>query len=71
MPRDVYTSYFYCPEDTTIDVFDKLTLHGTQTTRNLDGGVAAHINLDEHLSAKQYEYVLNYAAKSWLFIFYF
>ena len=63
VPRDVYTSYFYCPEDTTIDVFDKLTLHGTQTTRNLDGGVAAHINLDEHLSAKQYEYVLNYAAK--------
>ena len=29
---------------------------------NLDGGSAAHINLEEHLSSKQYETLLTYAA---------
>ena len=30
---------------------------------NLDGGSAAHINLDSHLSASQYKALLNHAAE--------
>lgn len=46
-----------------ISVLDKIYLHGASFCGdNLDGGSSAHINLDKHLSKKQYEMLLNYAA---------
>ena len=45
-------------------VLDKITMHGNDYVNQwLDGGAACHINLDSHLSSKQYEYLLNYAAE--------
>ena len=39
-------------------------MHGSRFIGDyLDGGSAAHINLSEHLSKKQYQYLLEYAAK--------
>lgn len=54
-PRDCYNSYFFLPEDNTLSVIDKLILHGSKTTKWLDGGVACHINLEEHLTKEQYK----------------
>jgi ribonucleoside-triphosphate reductase len=40
-----------------------LRLHGSEYIGDfLDGGSAAHINLDSHLSAEQYRKLINYAA---------
>lgn len=39
-------------------------MHGSEYIGEyLDGGSAAHINLEEHLSVKQYEQLLKYAAQ--------
>lgn len=39
-------------------------MHGSRFIGDyLDGGSAAHINLSEHLSKKQYQHLLEYAAK--------
>ena len=59
VPRDCYNSYFYLVEDESCSVVDKLILHGRDFTKYLDGGSALHMNLDEHLTAKQYETILN------------
>jgi len=63
LDRNCYNSYFYKPEDNTLNVFDKLTLHGKKYTDKLDGGVGAHINLADHLSQEQYRNVINFAIK--------
>lgn len=48
-----------------ISIFEKLKLHGNDYIGEwLDGGAACHLNLEEHLDKKQYEAVLNYAAKA-------
>ena len=59
VPRDCYNSYFFVVEDPTVNVLDKLRLHGKAFTRYLDGGSACHINLDEHLTKEQYLLLLN------------
>lgn len=59
----IYNSYFYRPEDPERSLFEKIRMHGNKFTRHLDGGVAAHLNLEEHLTAEQYAAVLLYAAK--------
>lgn len=59
----LYNSYFYRPEDPDRSLFEKIRMHGTKFTRHLDGGVAAHLNLEEHLTSEQYGRVLLYAAK--------
>ncbi len=59
----IYNSYFYRPEDPDRSLFEKIRMHGDKFTKYLDGGVAAHLNLEEHLTAEQYEQVLLYAAK--------
>ena len=47
------------------DIFEKIRLHGANYIGDyLDGGSAAHLNLSEHLSEKQYKYILNYAAEN-------
>jgi ribonucleoside-triphosphate reductase len=63
VPRDVYNSYFYIVEDENTSVIDKFILHGENFTGKLDGGSAAHVNLDEHLSKEQYTRLLEVAVK--------
>lgn len=63
-PRDCYNSYFFRPEDTTLSIIDKLILHGYKTTKWLDGGVACHLNLEEHLTKEQYKKLMIAAVKA-------
>lgn len=63
-PRDCYNSYFYKVEDDTINILDKFILHGNKLTKYLDGGSALHLNLQEHLSKKQYRNILTTAIKT-------
>lgn len=60
--RNLYSSYFYNPEDTSVSVIDKMKMHGGQYVQYLDGGSACHINLNEHLSKAQYRQLLSVAA---------
>lgn len=61
--RIMYSSYFYNPEDTKLSILDKFKLHGREYVRYLDGGVALHMNLQEHLSKEQYRQLLKIAAR--------
>lgn len=58
--ENLYNSYFYEAHDDT-SVLDKFVLHGNQTYRYTDGGSAAHINLEEHLSKQQYLKLIDFA----------
>lgn len=60
--RNAYNSYFYLPDGTT-DILERFRLQGERYTKNLDGGVALHCNLEEHLSFEQYRHLLKYAIK--------
>lgn len=62
VPEDenLYNSYFYNAHDNT-SVLDKFILHGRQTYQFTDGGSAAHINLDAHLSKTQYLKLIDFA----------
>lgn len=61
--RNLYASYVYIPSDDT-SILEKIRLHGNNYIGDyLDGGSAAHINLDHHLDVEQYKKVLNYAAQ--------
>lgn len=62
VPEDenLYNSYFYNAHDNT-SIFDKFILHGKQTYQYTDGGSAAHINLDQHLSKNQYLKLIDFA----------
>lgn len=61
---NLYASYIFKPNDEEITIFDKLYLHGNDFCGDmLDGGSAAHLNLDSHLSEKQYRLLVDYAAK--------
>lgn len=61
---NLYASYIFKPNDEEITIFDKLYLHGNDFCGDmLDGGSAAHLNLDSHLSEKQYQLLVDYAAK--------
>ena len=59
--RNLYNSYFYLASDPNTSILDRFKLHGKEFTGTLDGGVGLHCNLEEHLSQKQYEYLINYA----------
>lgn len=58
--ENLYNSYFYEAHDNT-SVLDKFILHGNQTYQYTDGGSAAHINLEEHLSKAQYLKLIDFA----------
>lgn len=58
--RNLYNSYFYNAHDNT-SVLDKFILHGRQTYQYTDGGSAAHINLEDHLSVEQYLKLIDFA----------
>ena len=62
VPEDenLYNSYFYDAHDNT-SVLDKFILHGRQTYQYTDGGSAAHINLEDHLSKEQYLKLIDFA----------
>lgn len=62
VPEDenLYNSYFYNAHDNT-SVLDKFILHGRQTYQYTDGGSAAHINLEDHLSKEQYLKLIDFA----------
>jgi ribonucleoside-triphosphate reductase len=62
--RNLYSSYFYNPEDDKVSVIDKLKLHGKDFVKYLDGGAACHENLQEHLSQKQYRQLMKVAAEN-------
>lgn len=66
VPSDtnLYASYIYKPNDSNISILDKIYLHGRDFCGdNLDGGSAAHINIDSHLSKEQYIKLLTYAGE--------
>lgn len=62
VPEDenLYNSYFFNAHDNT-SVLDKFVLHGKQTYQYTDGGSAAHINLEDHLSKVQYLKLIDFA----------
>lgn len=62
VPEDenLYNSYFYNAHDDT-SILDKFILHGHQTYQYTDGGSAAHINLEVHLSKEQYLKLIDFA----------
>lgn len=62
VPRDCYNSYFYAVEDESLNVIDKIRLHGRKYIEHLTGGSALHLNLEEHLSKAQYRNLLRIAA---------
>lgn len=61
--ENLYNSYFYEAHDDT-SVLDKFVLHGNQTYQYTDGGSAAHINLEEHLSKQQYLKLIDFAIRN-------
>ena len=62
--RNLYASYIYLPSDETVSILEKIRMHGKNYIGDyLDGGSAAHLNLDSHLSKDQYKTILKYAAE--------
>lgn len=62
VPRDCYNSYFFVVENDSLNVLDKFKLHGKHYIEHLTGGSALHLNLEEHLSKKQYRQLLRTAS---------
>ena len=60
--HNMYSSYFYNPEDDSLSMIDKFKLHGNEYVKHLDGGSALHMNVAEHLSKDQYRQLLKVAA---------
>ena len=60
--HNMYSSYFYNPEDDSLSMIDKFKLHGEEYVKYLDGGSALHMNIAEHLSKEQYRQLPNTAA---------
>ena len=60
--HNMYSSYFYNPEDESLSIIDKFKLHGEDYVKYLDGGSALHMNIAEHLSKDQYRQLLKAAA---------
>jgi len=59
----MYSSYFFNPEDSSLSILDKMKLHGNDFVKWCDGGQAAHININEHLSFDQYRQLLRVASE--------
>ena len=62
--RNLYSSYFYNPEDESVNIIQKTILHGRDYVKFLDGGSAYHANLQEHMSKDQYRQFMKIAAKN-------
>lgn len=67
VPTDInlYASYIFKPNDSSISILERIRLHGREYIGDfLDGGSAAHLNLDHHLDVEQYWKLLKYAAEN-------
>lgn len=63
--RNLYASYIFLPSDENINIFEKIRMHGKRYIGDyLDGGSAAHLNIDSHLSKEQCLKILHYAAEN-------
>ncbi len=62
--QNLYNCYFYNPWSNDTSVLDKLKLHGKEISKFTDGGQAAHVNLDAHLSKEQYLKLLDVAKEN-------
>ena len=62
--RNLYNSYFYVVEDTTVDPVKKFYYQGEGFATECDGGVALHNNLSEILSKRQYRFLMDVAVKA-------
>lgn len=62
--REVYTSYFYAPEDENVNEIDKFILHGKRFSSLVSGGSAYHSNLDEYLTEEGFYKLLCVSAKT-------
>lgn len=65
VPNDtnLYASYIFKPNE-DLSVLEKIRMHGREYIGEyLDGGSAAHLNLDSHLSSEQYYKLMRYAAE--------
>ena len=65
VPEDtnLYASYIFKPNE-SLSILEKIRLHGKDYIGDyLDGGSAAHLNLDHHLDVEQYRKLLKYAAE--------
>ena len=66
VPSDtnLYASYIFKPNDTTVSVLEKIRMHGRNYIGDyLDGGAACHLGLDSHLSTEQYKKLITYCAE--------
>ena len=66
VPTDtnLYASYVFKPNE-NISMLEKIRLMGKNFLGDfMDGGAAAHLNCDSHLSAAQYGHLLKYAAEN-------
>lgn len=62
--KNLYASYIFEPDDKEISILDKFVLHGREFIGNyLDGGAAAHINLENHPDKEQAMMLLKHAAE--------
>lgn len=62
--RNLYNSYFFIVEDEKTSPVDKFYFQGNGFATECDGGVANHVNLDEHLSKEQYRKLMQVAVKA-------
>lgn len=62
--HEMYSSYFFNPEDENLSVLDKMKMHGKRFVQYLDGGSACHLNISEHLSKEQYRQLLRVASQN-------
>ena len=60
--QNLYNCYFYNPWGEEI-IFDKMRLHGRNVSTFCDGGQAAHLNLQEHLTKEQYLTIMQFAIR--------
>lgn len=66
VPNDtnLYASYIFKPNDTTVSILEKIRMHGRNYIGDyLDGGAACHLGLDSHLSTEQYKKLITYCAE--------
>jgi ribonucleoside-triphosphate reductase len=64
VPRDCYNSYFFPVEDDELNIADKFILHGKDMIKNLDGGSALHLNLEEYPTKEGYRKILKMMAQT-------